>query len=124
VPLRLLLDQHLSPDLLPALARLCPELSVVVLQTWHGGMYYGQADETLLEAAAEESLTLLTGDVSTIPELLIQWAAIGRSHAGVIFIPRGFPQGNVGETARAFTALYRAQGANDWKNIVLFLQRA
>src|SRR5206468_588926 len=120
----LLLDQHLSPDLLPALARLCPELSVAALQTWRGGLYYGQADETVLEAAAEESLTLLTGDVSTIPELLIQWAAIGRDHASVIFISRGFPHGNVGEMARALTALHRAQGENDWKNVALFLKRA
>ena len=110
MPLRLLLDQHLSPDLVPALARLCPELSVVELHTWRDRMYYGQADETVLEAAAEERLTILTGDVSTIPELLIQWAAIDRSHAGVIFIPKSFPQGNVGETARALTALHRVQG--------------
>jgi hypothetical protein len=122
VVLRLLLDQHFSLDLVRALHRLQPDVSVADLFHWEDGAYYGMEDEVLLTAAYRAQLTLVTRDVSTIPHILLQWSSVGRSHGGVIFVPRRFPQGNVGTIARALAVLYDNEGQHDWTDTVRYLE--
>ncbi len=46
----------------------------------------GLDDEGVLELAAHEQRILITHDVADFPRILRQWAADGRSHAGVILV--------------------------------------
>jgi predicted nuclease of predicted toxin-antitoxin system len=46
----------------------------------------GLDDEDVLTLAAEEGRVLVTHNVADFPEILREWAAGGRSHAGVILI--------------------------------------
>lgn len=45
-------------------------------------------DAEVLELASADSRILITHDVNDFPLLLRQWAAAGRSHAGVILVYR------------------------------------
>ncbi|MGC1373347.1 MAG: hypothetical protein WA824_14525, partial [Candidatus Sulfotelmatobacter sp.] len=73
--LRLLLDEHISPDVATGVQR--RNRSVVILSVvihsmaqWEGGNFLGKEDSVCLLEAAKKRLTLVTYDRRTIPPLL------------------------------------------------------
>ena len=84
--LKLLLDEHISPQVARGINRISKEVSVVPTVDWEQGRFLGVGDELILEQAARQALTLVTYDRKTIPVILKLWAEIGRHHAGIIFV--------------------------------------
>jgi hypothetical protein len=121
--LRLLLDEHISPDVAETLRRRHRSLVVVCIVEWEGGEFLGQADWACLEQAAAERLTLVTYDRRTIPPLLKNWAEEGRKHGGVIFVDeKTISPSDHGGLARALGNLRRKTPKWDWTDRVCFLR--
>jgi len=122
--LKLLLDEHLSPDIAEGLRRKCKNLAIHGLAEWEGGRFLGLSDDAILEEAAIQKLTLVTYDLKTIPPLLKTWIEAGHDHAGVIFVDnKTIPSSDRGGLIRALQKLNEDAGQGDWTNQVGFLRR-
>jgi len=122
--LRLLLDEHLSPDVAAGLRRMNPGIEVHAISQWEGGRFLGRADHDLLTKAAAHGLTLVTYDCRTIPDLLMEWELLGLPHGGVILVDeKTIAPGDIGGLARALAGLSRDHGQQDWQRRVMFLPR-
>ncbi len=124
--LRFLLDEHLSPDLVAAVQTLQAEIVVISLPEWGKGRYVGADDRTILAAAYEQGLTLVTYDQKTIPPLLVAWGERATPHAGVVFGSiHTIPTSDIGSLAlaRALVRLWRRDADLDWTNQVAYLTR-
>jgi len=123
--LRLLLDEHLSPDIVPAIRAIRPDIVAISLYRWEDGRYVGGADSLIVARAYEEGLTLVTYDLKTIPRLLVRLAERGNSHAGVVFGDnRTILPNDISGVARALVRLCQEQGDVDWTDCVAYLERA
>jgi hypothetical protein len=122
--LKLLLDEHVSPEVAEGLRRRSKAVAVHGLAEWKRGRFLGLADEAILEEAAAEKLTLATYDRKTIPPLLKIWAEAGRAHGGVIFVDeKTIPPSDFGGLIRALHKLFQDSGKWDWTNRICFLRR-
>ncbi len=120
-----LLDEQVSPAVAAPVRANHPEVNVVSVPTWRDADLRGEPDGTVLRLAGEAGLTLVTYDVSTISPLLVEWAASGENHAGVIFLDhRTVAQQNLGGQVTALLAAWTAGCDWNWTNRVLFLQPA
>src|SRR5579862_8289858 len=117
--LKLLLDEHLSPDIAEGLRRKCKTLTVYGLAEWEGGRLLGLDDEAILKETAAKKLTLVTYDLKTIPPLLKTWMEAGHDHGGVIFVDtKTIPSSDFGGLIRALQKLSEYAVKRDWKNRV------
>jgi hypothetical protein len=122
--LKLLLDEHISPDVAKGLRRHNAAVVVLALIEWENGIYLGQEDALLLQSAAQQGLTLVTYDRRTIPPLLKAWAEQGRSHGGVIFVDnKTISPADIGNLIKALAALTKERHDLDWTDQIAFLQR-
>ena len=122
--LKLLLDEHISPDVASGMRRRNRTLVVRSLVEWEGGNFLGQDDAACLQEAAVQRLTLVTYDRRTIPPLLKTWAEEGRHHAGVIFVDeKTISPADIGGLVRTLTALAKEGAHWDWTDRVCFLRR-
>ncbi len=122
--LRLLLDEHISPDVAAGIRRRRPGLPVYALAQWEGGTYLGADDATCLQEAAARGLTFVTYDRRTIPPLLKQWMEEGRNHAGVIFVDaKTISPADVGGLIRALIELAEISRNWDWTDRICYLHR-
>jgi uncharacterized protein DUF5615 len=122
--LKLLLDEHISPDVAEGLRRRNPKLVVHYLNEWEGGDFLGRDDSACLQQAARQGLTLVTYDRRTIPPLLKTWAEEERAHAGVVFVDeKTISPADIGGLVRALKQLARESGRWDWTNRIYFLRR-
>jgi hypothetical protein len=122
--LKLLLDEHISPDVANGLRRGSRTLEVRYLVEWENGRFLGQDDRACLQEAAAQGLTLVTYDRRTIPPLLKTWAEEERAHGGVIFVDeKTISPADIGGLVRALTSLAREAGKWDWTNRIYFLRR-
>lgn len=122
--LRLLLDEHISPDVAAGVRRRLPAQRIWALVEREGGNLVGQDDESCLVEAARLGLTLVTYDRRTIPPLLKRWAEEGRSHAGVVFVDeKTIAPADVGGLVRAIVELARLTRRWVWTDRVVFLAR-
>jgi len=122
--LKLLLDEHISPDVADGLGRRNRSLIVRHMAEWEGGEFMGQEDSVCLREAARQGLTLVTYDRRTIPPLLKAWAEQERSHGGVIFVDeKTISPADIGGLVRALTDLSEQTGRWDWTDRVYFLRR-
>lgn len=122
--LRLLLDEHISPDVASGLGRRRLALEVRYMSEWEDGRFLGQDDSPCLREAAAQRLTLVTYDRRTIPPLLKTWAEEGRAHGGVVFVDeKTISPADIGGLVWALTRLARDAGNWDWTNRVCFLRR-
>ena len=121
--MKLLLDSHIKRAVVEALRRRAPHLEAVHLAHWRRGTFLDAADADILAACYEERRVWLTYDQQTIPDLLRQWAADERPHAGVFFADRNTVSPNdVGALAAAITELASEIGASDTTNLVRYLR--
>jgi hypothetical protein len=81
-------------------------------------------DDDVLELAAATGRILVTHDVEDSPQLLREWAAEGRSHAGVILV-LGIGTCEFGLILRGLRALLDARPAQQaWIDVCEVLSRA
>jgi len=122
--LKLLLDEHISPDVANGLRRRNRAIEVRYMVEWENGYFLGQEDSACLREAAAQGLTLVTYDRRTIPPLLKTWAEEDRTHGGVIFVDeRTISPADIGSLVWALTRLARETGNWDWANRIFFLRR-
>jgi predicted nuclease of predicted toxin-antitoxin system len=122
--LKLLLDEHISPDVADGLRRRNRSLVIHWMAEWQGSDFLGKEDSVCLQEAAKQGLTLVTYDRRTIPPLLKTWAEEGRRHGGVIFIDeKTISPANIGVLVRALIQLFKETGKWDWTDRVYFLRR-
>ena len=122
--LKLLLDEHISPDVAEGLGRRNRAMVVRYIAEWEEGDFLGQQDSACLQEAARQGLTLVTYDRRTIPPLLKAWAEEERNHGGVIFVDeKTISPADIGGLVRALIKLSRETGSWDWTNRVCFLWR-
>ena len=122
--LRLLLDEHVSPDVADGLLRRNRSLVVHDMAGWENGDFLGQEDSACLEKAASQRLTLVTYDRRTIPPLLKTWAEQERGHGGIVFVDeKTISPADIGGLVRALIDLSKETGPWDWANRVYFLRR-
>jgi hypothetical protein len=122
--LKLLLDEHVSPDIADWFHKRQSKFVIFSLAEWEGGRFMGQPDELLLKEAAVQKLTLVTYDRKTIPPLLKLWAEAGKDHGGVIFVDDNtIPPSDLGGLIRALQKLFQEAVKWDWKNRICFLRR-
>ncbi|MGD1080768.1 MAG: hypothetical protein ABR881_20800 [Candidatus Sulfotelmatobacter sp.] len=122
--LKLLLDEHISPDVANGLRRRHRALEVRYMVEWENGRFLGQADSPCLREAAAQGLTLVTYDRRTIPPLLKTWAEVGQTHGAVVFVDeKTISPADIGGLVWALTRLARETGNWDWTNRIYFLRR-
>lgn len=121
--LRLLLDEHISPDVAKGLRRRSRAILVRSIAEWENGGYLGQDDAACLQAAAGQRMTLVTYDRRTIPPLLKTWAEEGRHHGGVVFIDeKTISPADIGGLVLALTRLAKEAQSWDWTDRISFLR--
>jgi hypothetical protein len=122
--LKLLLDEHISPEVADGLRRRHRSLVVHGMAEWLQGSFLGQEDSACLLEAAAARLTLVTYDRRTIPPLLKRWAEEGRKHGGIIFVDeKTIAPADIGGLVRALIHLFQETGKWDWTDRVYFLRR-
>jgi hypothetical protein len=121
--LKLLLDEHISPEVADGLRRRNRLLTVHWMAEWESGSLLGQEDSACLLEAAAQRLTLVTYDCRTIPPLLKTWAEEERKHGGVIFVDeKTISPADIGGLVRALSHLFKETGGWDWIDRVCFLR--
>jgi len=121
--LKLLLDEHISPDVALGVRRRNRSVSVLAMAEWEDGSYLGQSDAACLQAAAAQALTLVTYDRRTIPPLLKAWAEEGRQHAGVVFVDeKTISPADIGGLVVALARLAKQAQGWDWADRICFLR--
>ena len=121
--LKLLLDEHISPDVANGVQRRNRSLIIHPMVQWENGNFLGKEDAVCLLEAAKQRLTLVTYDRRPIPPLLKLWAEEERSHGGVIFVDeKTISPADIGGLVRALVSLADEAGEIDWKNQVYFLR--
>ena len=121
--LKLLLDEHISPDVALGLRRRIRSMPVHAMAEWQDGSFLGQPDAACLQAAASQALTLVTYDRRTIPPLLKTWAEEGRHHAGVIFVDeKTISPADIGGLVWALARLAKEAQSWDWADRICFLR--
>ena len=122
--LKLLLDEHISPDVANGLRRRNRALEIRYMVEWENGTFLGQDDRACLREAAIQGLTLVTYDRRTIPPLLKTWAEEDRTHSGVIFVDEEtISPADIGGLVWALTRLARETENWHWTNRIYFLRR-
>jgi hypothetical protein len=121
--LKLLLDEHISPDVANGLRRRNRAIEICYMVEWEDGYFLGQEDSACLREAATQGLMLVTYDRRTIPPLLKTWAEEGRTHGGVVFVDeKTISPADIGGLVWALTRLARETGNWDWTNRIYFLR--
>lgn len=122
--LKLLLDEHISPDVVNGLRRRNRAVEIRCMVEWEDGRFLGQEDSACLREAATQGLTLVTYDRRTIPPLLKTWAEEERMHSGVVFVDeKTISPADIGALVWALTRLAKETGNWDWTNRICFLRR-
>ena len=122
--LKLLLDEHISPDVAYGLRRRNRAIEVRYMVEWENGYFLGEEDSSCLREAASQGLTLVTYDRRTIPRLLKIWAEEERTHGGVIFVDeKTISPADIGGLVWALTRLATETRNWDWTNRICFLRR-
>jgi hypothetical protein len=122
--LKLLLDEHISPDVAFSLRKRDREITVHWITEWESGRFLGLPDHLILEEAAAQNLTLVTYDRKTIPPLLKRWAEEGRNHGGVVFVDgKTISSSDFGTLARGLEKLWTEAENWDWKNRIIVLRK-
>ena len=74
--LDLLLDENISPVVAEQVSIRRPDISIQSIFRWRGGTLTNESDRLVLQAAAEDGLTLVTYDQSTMLPLALRLAVM------------------------------------------------
>jgi hypothetical protein len=119
--LRLLLDHHISPDVISAARRHAAAIHLEHVQ--HLG-WQRLPDPELLTQAHRDGLTLVTYDVTTIPLFLREFAEREQPHGGVIFVDRRtIRPGDRGALGSSIAKLWTREADAKWQNRTCWLTR-
>jgi hypothetical protein len=120
--LSLLVDEQIS-DVVAAQIRVRrPACRAESVHKWRQGALAGADDDSLLRAAAQDGLTLVTYDQRTIQPLLHEWGSSGISHAGGIFVDdRTIAPQDFGRLINALVQLWDRERDADWRDRIVFL---
>lgn len=111
--IKLLLDEHLDPEVVVALRRQFPGLNI---RSIHNTAWGGMPDPALLEVLEAEGLTLVTRDVNSMPGHVRQRLATGGSHAGVIYVDnKRLRQLDRRGLIRRLSEVVKKYGNDDWR---------
>ena len=123
--LLLLTDENIAPAVAEQVQSKRPDIAIQSLHRWQGGAFLGKADRLLIEAAHSEGWTLLTYDQKTIPPLLMELAAVGADHSGVVFVDEEkIVSRDIGGLVKAILVLFDRCAGWDWANRISFLDTA
>jgi len=112
VSLKLLLDEHLPPEVAAALRRRFPKLDC---QSIHETPLVGLPDPALLEILDAEQRTLVTRDVNTVPGFVVARLAAGLTHGGIIYADsKRLRQTDTKVLIRRLTEVIEKHGGEDW----------
>jgi hypothetical protein len=118
-----LLDENMSPVVAEQVIRKAADAVVFSIQHWRTGRYMGADDATLLMAAHEEGLTLITYDLQTILPLLKDWAVEGINHSGVVGIDdKTIRQHDLGGQIKAIVSFIEQTKYADLSSSFLYLR--
>jgi hypothetical protein len=121
--LSLLLDEMISWVVAQQVTIRRPEISIQSILRWRGGTLATQPDHVVLQAAAEDGLTLVTYDVATIQTLVREWGMAGMTHQGVVFLhQRSIPSHDLGALIRVLERFWDREHQQVWTNRVQFLR--
>ena len=119
--LHLLLDHHISPDVVLAARHLQRGMSSEHVQSRN---WQTLEDPELLRSARAEGLTLVTYDQATMPDFLRDFAQRGEDHAGVVFVDtKTIRPSDIGGLARALARLWSREKNAVWLNRTYYLTR-
>lgn len=110
--MRLLLDEHFSPEI----ARQLRGRGHDVVAARERAELHGPTDTDLLALANTESRAVVTENVADFVELHRRSVITRRPHCGIVFTsPRGFPRTRraIGRMVRALDTLLSAQSSNN-----------
>src|SRR5215210_9573047 len=121
--LSLLLDEQISPVVAEQARARNQGIHVQSTHYWRSGSLCSTPDRHVLEAAAEERLTLVTFDQKTIPPILAEWGASGRAHGGVVLVDqRTIRPEHFGQLVRTLEQLWEREHAREWTDRIVFLE--
>src|SRR5438067_750325 len=110
--LHLLLDHHISPDVVLAARHLQRGMSSEHVQSRN---WQTLEDPELLRSARAEGLTLVTYDQATMPDFLRDFAQRAEDHAGVVFVDtKTIRPSDIGGLARALARLWSREKNAVW----------
>lgn len=122
--LKLLLDEHISPEVAEGLGQRKRSLVVHGMAERESCRFLGEDDSTCSLEAARLGLTLITYDRRTISPLLKIWAESGRERGGVIFVgEKTILPSDIGGLVRALLGLWKAAGKWNWTDRLCLLAR-
>jgi predicted nuclease of predicted toxin-antitoxin system len=118
--MRLLLDAHVSgPNVGGPLGDRGHDVRALDQEPEHEGL----DDEDVLALAAEDGRILVTHNVADFPEILREWAAGGRSHAGAILV-YGIEHSEFGLILRGLERWFEIRPRqSDWLDFVGIVSR-
>ena len=116
----LLLDVHIN--LRVAVQLRARGFDVVGLSEWYEGYLRQAVDLAILQEAHREQRTLVTFDIGSISDLLLELAQAGAAHSGVIFVSnKTFRQDDIGGLVLALDRTLRERLPEDTTNFITFL---
>lgn len=121
--MRFLLDYHVSPQVVRALARLGGKAEVLHMKDWHGGAYvrqYGESDLPWLRVAGREGWVIVTDDRNTLLGELALLFEEGGPLPGVAVIGSEH-RSDVGWIARRLLRVEAAFAGEKPANVQVFL---
>ena len=124
MPLKLLLDENVSPVVAEGVRRKRPEMFIESVLHWRGGEFLSQPDDALLAAAHAEGWTLVTYDTQILSEVYF-WFAEARPFSGLIFIDdKTIGSHEFGALVGSLLAFWDAHGEESWDGRLVYLSRA
>jgi hypothetical protein len=122
--LKLLLDEHIWPGMVPLLKRMLQGLDVVSIHDFCSGRLMNCDDGIILRECILAERVLVTFDVNSIPWRLGEMAVDQEDHAGVVFFSaKSCAQNDYAGLARSLVQLVIAESDSDWTNRVVFVSR-
>jgi len=112
VRLKLLLDEHIDPEVAAALNRRFGQLDVLSI---HQTTWAGLPDPALLEVLDTEHRTLVTRDVNSMPLHANRRLEAGLTHGGIIYADsKRLPQRDRRGLIRRLAQVVEQHGHEDW----------
>lgn len=122
MPLRLLLDENISPIVADQIRLKRPDIPVMSVHAWRDGGYLGASDDEILTAAHADGLTLVTYDTRILSDLRFRFDQ-GIPFAGLIFVADTPIAGNdFGALVRSLIYLWDRERDASWRDRLLFLR--